>query len=146
MRLETVAVDTSLLVGGVWWDFETKAPCAPKTAPHEKHFCVLVVPFGNEHARALDELRLPHLDEIRLNKGRLPDDVVASIRGAALARTVLKGWANAEIDDKPYPYSLANATELMVSARWTFIRKFVESAASDEHSLLAEEEAKAKGN
>lgn len=146
MQLETVAVIPELLTRGVWWDFETKEACRPKTEPHSSHLCFLVVPFGPDHARALDELRLPHLDDIRANKGKLPDDIATTIRGAALARTVLKDWRNAEVGGAPFPYSDENARELMTAAKWTFLRRFVESAAANEFELLAGEEAKAKGN
>jgi len=146
MELDTIAVDESLLVGGVWWDFHTKMPCSPRTAPHDSHLCFLVVPYGNDHARALDDLRAPHLDEVRRNKGRLPDDVVCAIRGAALARTVLKGWANAELGGDPLPFSVAKAEELLSSPKWTLLRQFIESAASNEYAILQEEEAAAEKN
>lgn len=146
MNLETIAVEPALLRGGVWWDFSTKMPCSPKTSPHESHFCVLVVPFGQEHARALDELRMPHIDDIRKNKGRLPDGIASSIVGAALAKTVLKGWANAELGGESLPYSEQAATELMSSPKWSLLRMFVESAAANEHALLIGEEEQAKGN
>lgn len=146
MNLDDIAVDPALLDGGVWWDFQTKEPCVPKTKPHASHFCLLVVPYGNAHARALDELRAPHLDEIRRNKGRLPDDLAAAVRGAAIARTVLKGWANAEMGGQPLPFSVAKAEELLASPRWTLLRQFIESAAANEFALLEMEEAEAAKN
>lgn len=145
MNLESIAVDPALL-GGVWWDFHTKEPCQPKTKPHPTHFCVLVAPYGHEHARALDELRLPHIEDIRRNKGRLPDDIHAAIRGAALARTVLKGWANAELGGQVLEFSVAKAEEMLASPRWTLLRQFVEAAAANEFALLMQEEEAAAGN
>lgn len=145
MNLETIQVDPALL-GGVWWDFHTKEPCQPKDKPHPTHFCVLVAPYGAEHARALDELRMPHIEDIRRNKGRLPDEVAASIRGVALARTILKGWANAELGGEPLPYSAAKAEEMLSSPRWTLLRQFIESAAANEYALLLQEEEAAAGN
>lgn len=146
MDLDSIAVDPALLDGGVWWDFHTKEPCDPKTRPHAEHFCLLIVPYGNDYSRAEDELRVPHMDEVRRNKGKLPESLVATIRGAALARAVVKDWANAEMSGESLPFSVAKAAELLSSPRWTLLRKFVDSAASNESALLAQEEAAAAKN
>lgn len=146
MDLLSIAADPVLLSGGVWWDFQTRLPCAPKTAPHAEHFCVLVVPFGVAYDREVHELSLPHADEIRRNKGRMPDEIDSQVRAIALGRHVLKGWSNAELGGKALAFSPDTAAKMLADPKWYFLRGFIESAARSEQALLLEEERQAAGN
>lgn len=146
MNLHAIAVDVDLLSGGVWWDYETRRPCEPRTAPHASHFCVLVVPFGDDFRRAYEEASAPHLDDIRKAGGKTPDWLLTKVRGAALGKATLRGWENLEEGGKPLHYSAERSVDFMTDGRWMFLRTFVESAASNEAAVLAAEENSAKGN
>lgn len=154
MRMADVALDTRKLEG-VWWDFQTKEPC-PGNKPHETHGCFLIVPhIGSRYDTALAEEQQPYLELIRRkpNDGErdahatLVEDMLAKTSARAMARTLLRGWANWEKpDDTPLVWSEEEATRILGDRGYLAVRKFVESAASFNDAALAREEEQARGN
>lgn len=154
-KLDDNALDTTKLDDGVWWDYDTKAPC-PGNVPHATHGCFLIVPhLGSGFDGALAEEQLPYLEVFR--KKADPDEqtthtelVESTMRrciAKAAAKTLLRGWANWEKPDgATLVWSEDEATKLMLDRRYLAYADFVGTAARSTEAALMREEESAKGN
>lgn len=143
MRLESIAIEPKRLTEGVWWDYETQAPCKG-SEPHPTHFCVRVVPRGSAFYRCIEDLRQPYWAEIKA--GTLPIETAMQIRGEALGRFIAKEFANGEWQGRPLGNDEKSRIALLSDPRLDNLCIFIENAADNRSVLLAREEEEAKGN
>lgn len=155
MRLDDHALDTTKLDEGVWWDFHTKEPCRDNK-PHDSHGCFLIVPvIGSKFSTVVAEMWLPYAELARKKPSAAETEAhqtaleaaVATVQAKAIARCILKGWANWEAaDGSPLVYSEAKAADILAERRFLALRQFIESAAANNAAALAREEQQAQGN
>ena len=151
MRFEDHALDTAKLKG-IWWSYATRQPCEGNQ-PHASEGCFLIVPhIGSGFDVALQEEQLPYLEMLRKSgdseeHAKLVEDMLAKTRARAVARTILRGWANWEMPEgTPLVWSEDQAAKILSDRRWLAIAQFVEQCSLNTAAAQAREEEQAKGN
>lgn len=152
LNLAKIKLDTRKLDAGSWWAITADErgnisgdhlPGEPGDRP-----ALLIVPIGIGYHRALGEEQEPHLTALRDDK--LPDvrheEIVAGIEGRALARKVLRGWANLGFGNGEEKWTEERAVELLSMREWKTLREFVLTASGVRSAAAAKEEAQALGN
>lgn len=153
LDLSAVKLDTRKLDAGSWWaitiDKSTgdiggnPLPGEPGDTP-----ALLIVPAGIGFDRALDEERESFLQQLRDDK--LPDarreEIVAGIQGRALARKVLRGWANLTFGGEAKEWTEEMAAELLSKRDWKTLREFLIRASNVRAAAAVKEESQALGN
>lgn len=152
LNLAKIKLDARKLDAGSWWSIYlddrgningNPLPGEPGDQP-----ALLIVPVGIGYQRALGEEQEPHLTLLR--DDNLPDarhdELVSGIEGRALARKVLRGWANVSFGAGDEQWTEERASELLSMREWRTLREFVLSASGVRSAAAAQEEEQALGN
>lgn len=147
-RFDDNALDPAML-DGIWWDFSTGAPC-PDNRPHAEHGCFLVVPkIGSRFDAVLAEEQLPYIELLRKSGEdvELRDKTLARCKAKAMARTILRGWANWQnADGSDMEFSEESAYRLLSDRRFLVYAEFVAECSVATHAARMREEVAAEGN
>jgi len=153
LDLTAVKLDARKLDEGSWWSISIDSltgdmggdplPGAPGDVP-----AMLIVPIGIGFQRVLDEEREPFLVQLRDKKlsDTQREEITAGIEGRAIARKVLRGWANLTFGGEAKPWSEDLAADILSQRAWRTVRQFVLRAAGVNAAAAAREEEQAKGN
>ncbi len=150
-KLSDAAMDTGLLKGGVWWDWSTQATC-PGNEPHEENGCFLIVPtiasrfeavLADEVAPYAEVFRRKPPDAEKDEHQAVVDREFYKCRARAMARTILRGWANwDELED----WTEDKAAAFLSDTRYMLFADFIARCSRNNEAALAREEEQAKGN
>lgn len=139
MRLADLTIDVARSDAGVWWNYQTRQPCAGNK-PTDGAFCVRVRPLADQFHNAMRDAMAPFV--LAMRRGKADEGEAKTAIARVWASEVLIDWAG--LDD--VLFSQAKAVEFMADDRFRLIREFVEQAARAEWAYLADAEKEAQGN
>lgn len=148
LELNASLVDERKIQDGVWWKVHvnpdgtfggTPLPGAPGDEA-----ALLIRPRDEQWDRAIEDLRRPHLIEIR--DRRLAPEKDRELTAAAIARALWRGAANVTVGGALLVWSEDRAARMLAEKKWWNLADFVLQVSLDRAALAVQEEAKASGN
>ncbi len=148
LDLNASLCDERKIASGVWWEIRinpdgtfggTPLPGEPGDKP-----ALLIRPRDEQWDRALEDLRRPHLVELR--DRRLAPEKERELTASAIARALWRGAANVTVGGSAFAWSEDKAARMLAERRWWNLADFILAVSTDRAALAADEERRASGN